>query len=244
MPTSSLALLEFGFVACALTLAAILVGGAYLAGRRLGEAQAQSRRWAVVTAVAVAGWMVVTWAVAAAGSLADFSRRPPPFVALFIVVLSLGTGLAFSPFGTRLVRGLPLWALVGSQAFRLPLEVLMHQASLEGLMPVQMSYSGWNFDIVTGASAIPVAWILARRHTGGPLAVSWNLLGTVLLAAILTIAVLSTPVVAVFGPDRLNTFVAHPPFVWLPSVMVVFAILGHWLVARKLKAERKQRGTS
>jgi hypothetical protein len=245
MPTSSsLALLEFGFVACALALGAILVGGTYWAGRRLDETRIKSLRWAAPTAFAVAGWMAVTWAVAAAGGFADFSRRPPPFVVLFIAVLSLGTGLAFSPFGTRLVRGLPLWALVGSQAFRLPLEVLMHQASLEELMPVQMSYSGWNFDIVTGASAIPVAWILARRHTGGRLAVSWNVLGAVLLAVILAIAVLSTPVFAVFGPERLNTFVAHPPFVWLPSVMVVFAILGHGLVARKLSAERKRRGTS
>jgi hypothetical protein len=163
-------------------------------------------------------------------------------MALPVVVLSLGIGLAFSAFGTRLVRGLPLWALVASQAFRLPLEVLMHQAALEGVMPVQMSYSGWNFDVVSGLTAVPVAWMLARRHAGRRLAASWNALSAMLLAVILTVAVLSTPVFAAFGPDRMNTFVAHPPFVWLPTVMVVFAMLGHILVARKLGSERRHRG--
>jgi cytochrome bd-type quinol oxidase subunit 2 len=232
---SSFILLKLGFVICAAAIGGILVGAAYVAGRRLGESHAASRRWAAATAVAIAGWMALTLAVAGSGVLADFSRRPPPLVVLLIVVLSLGTGLAFSPFGTRLVRGLPLWALVASQAFRLPLEVLMHQAALDGVMPVQMSYSGWNFDIVTGASAVPVAWMLARRRAGRRVAVAWNVLGSALLAVILTIAVLSTPVFALFGQDRLNTFVAHPPYIWLPSVMVVCAILGHLLVARKLK---------
>jgi hypothetical protein len=35
-----------------------------------------------------------------------------------------------------LVRGVPLWALVGFQIFRLPLELLMHRAYVEGLLPV------------------------------------------------------------------------------------------------------------
>jgi hypothetical protein len=53
-----------------------------------------------------------------------------------------------------------------------------------------------------------------------------------LLANIVTIAVASTPVFAAFGPDRLNTFVFHPPFVWLPAVMVLAALTGHLIVWR------------
>jgi hypothetical protein len=36
----------------------------------------------------------------------------------------------------------------------------------------------------------------------------------------------------------LNTFVADPPFVWLPAVLVTAALMGHILVWRKLTAAR------
>jgi hypothetical protein len=46
------------------------------------------------------------------------------------------------------------------------------------------------------------------------------------------VAVLSTPVFAVFGSYRLNTFVTYVPFVWLPAVMVSAALAGHLIIAR------------
>ena len=39
-----------------------------------------------------------------------------------------------------------------------------------------------------------------------------------------------------FGMDRLNVWVADPPFVWLPTVMVLTALAGHLLMFRKLRA--------
>jgi hypothetical protein len=62
-----------------------------------------------------------------------------------------------------------------------------------------------------------------------------NVMGSLLLLNIVTIAVVSTPIVGLFGPDLLNTWVMFPPFVWLPAVMVLMAVVGHLLVARKLR---------
>jgi len=102
-------------------------------------------------------------------------------------------------------------------------------------MPVQMSYSGRNFDIVTGITALVVAaalrWGLAPRWLAG----AWNVLGLALLLNIVTIAILSTPRFAFFGQDRLNVWVTYPPFVWLPAVMVLAALAGHLLVFRALR---------
>jgi len=63
-------------------------------------------------------------------------------------VFVAGILLARSSIGDRFARGLPLTYLVGFQVFRFPLELAMHRAYVEGVMPVQMSYSGRNFDIV------------------------------------------------------------------------------------------------
>jgi hypothetical protein len=150
---------------------------------------------------------------------------------------AVALAIALSRVGARLAQ-LPLAALVGVQAFRLPLELAMHEAARQGVMPERMSFGGANFDIVTGALAIPLAIALARGFRGRALVLAWNILGAALLANVLVNAVLATPMVHAFGtsPRDLNTFVAYFPFVWLPSVMVVAALVGHIVIARRLFA--------
>jgi hypothetical protein len=234
-PASSRAL-EAGFVAMALALAALFVLGVHRAGARIGETPATRRRWTVLAALGAAAWLAGTWAAAESGHLLRDDLLPPPFAALVASIVAAGLLVALTPFGARLARGLPLSALVGVQAFRLPLELLMHRAYSEGVMPWQMSYSGWNFDILTGITAIPVAWLAHRRPGARRLVFFWNVMGALLLANIVGIAIASTPAFAAFGPEALNTWVMSPPFVWLPAVMVLTALAGHLLIARALGA--------
>jgi hypothetical protein len=146
--------------------------------------------------------------------------------------------LAFSPLGTQLAAHLPLWLLVAVQGFRLPLELAMHGMYERGVMPVQMSYSGRNFDIVTGATALVVAAIVWFGRGGRALVAAWNILGLALLVNVVTVAILGTPRFQYFGPDHLNVWVMRPPFVWLPAVMVLAALAGHLLVFRALVLQR------
>ncbi|RYD64187.1 MAG: hypothetical protein EOP84_32950 [Verrucomicrobiaceae bacterium] len=159
---------------------------------------------------------------------------------VFLAVLALGLRLGLSKVGDRLVRGLSLPVLIGFQTFRLPLELVMHRAATEGVMPPQMSYSGWNFDILTGITAIFVGVLLFMGRMPRWGVWLWNIGGMALLAGIILIAGLSSPMVRAFGeePARVNTWVAHFPFVWLPSVLVVAAIVGHVVITRKLLRER------
>lgn len=96
----------------------------------------------------------------------------------------------------------------------------MHQAASEGTMPPQMTFTGANFDIVTGATALIVALLAARGWAPRWLVLGWNALGSALLLTILAIAIASLPAFAAFGrePERLNTWVAYFPFVWFPPV--------------------------
>jgi hypothetical protein len=228
--------LTVGFVLFGLSMAALFVAGVGWAEHRLGATPGEVGRRVAGAAAAALGWLAGAWALAASGLLARWDLRPPPFLVFLVVVLGLVVALAVSRPGTRLVAGLPLAALVGAQSFRLPLELLMHRAATEGVMPPQMSYDGRNFDIATGAVAAVLAALLGRGLAPRWTAAAWNIGGALLLANVLGIAVMSTPAVGWFGPDRLNTWVAFPPFVWLPSAMVLVAALGHLLVWRKLRA--------
>jgi small-conductance mechanosensitive channel len=153
---------------------------------------------------------------------------------MVVGIFAAGALIARSNVGDRLARGLPLALLVGFQGFRLPLELAMHRAYSEGLMPIQMSYSGRNFDVISGITAIVLGIALSVTSVPRRLIQAWNLLGLILLFNILGVAIASTPMFAYFGPDRLNVWVMWMPYTLLPAVRVLAAWAGHLIVWRAL----------
>jgi hypothetical protein len=221
------------FIALPVGLISLFVWGIASAWRLAGIPAARARRSALVAGLAALAWMSVTGLAAASGIFSDWTRTPPPFMGLVAAIFALAFGIAFSRLGARL-SALPLWALVAVQSFRLPLEVVMHRLVQHGIMPEQMSYTGRNWDVLTGITAVLVAGALRTRLGGGRLALAWNIVGLGLLANVLVIAIASTPRFAAFGPDHLNVFVTYVPFVWLPAVMVLTALAGHLVIFRAL----------
>ncbi len=115
--------------------------------------------------------MFVTAMLANAGVLARVDRTPAPMAVMLPLVFAAPMALALSPRGGRLAAALPIPALVGLQMFRLPLELVMHRAAVLGIMPSELSYSGYNLDIVTGIGAGLL--FLALRVTPVPRALVW-----------------------------------------------------------------------
>lgn len=221
-----------GFITMGVGLALGFVAAVAWTERRRGGRPGRT----VAAALAAAAWLALTGLGAARGVIA-FDSRPPTFMVLMGIMIVGTVALARSPLGRRLAAGLPLALLVGWQGFRLPLELMMHRAQREGLMPVQMSYEGMNFDIVTGATALVVAALIAAGRASRRLVWAWNILGSVLLLNIVTIAVLSTPTpLRVFHNSPPNVWVTQFPFIWLPTVMVAMALLGHLLIFQRLSA--------
>jgi hypothetical protein len=230
-------LVRLGVPSIAVVLAAFFVWAVDYSGRKAGLARARRRRETLVAALGVAAYMGLIAALALTGVLARFELRPPPLALWLLSILGVGIGVGVSPLGRRLAEELPFVVLVGSQAFRLPLELVMHRAATEKVMPSVMSFGGYNYDILTGISAAVLGVALARGPVPRALVVAWNALGAVLLAIIVTVAFLATPLVKAFGDDQLNTWVTQFPYAWM-AVMVASALLGHVLVSRKLLRSR------
>lgn len=233
-PTASV-VVTLGMLMVALMVAWAFVGAQWYVADRRGR---PAMKAFLISVLCVGAWLMLTGALAASGYLLRFDLKPPPFAVLFVLTLAMGVGLGTSKIGLRTAQTIPLYWLVLSQCFRLPLELIMHQAAVEGTMPNVMSFSGYNFDILTGITSLIVAWKL--RH-GGSIEIArwWNRLGAALLTAIIMIAFLSSPLVRAFGNDQVNVWVAFVPFVWLPTILVAFAIFGHIVIYRRLKIEAK-----
>lgn len=241
--------LSLGFVALTAGMALLFVWGV---ARAPGRPRSPSATLAAVGVVAL--YLGVSFALAQTGVLARVDARPPP-VGMMLLAMSGGmVALAFSPLGDRLLAW-PLGVLIGVQSFRIAVELLLAAVYADGALPVEMTYHGLNFDIVTGLAAVPLAlwaWrgsvpnppvtvITMAVPTGGPsgttrvprgLVLAWNVLGVALLAVVVTMAALSA-----FGVWETEPRVLLPamwPGVWLPAWLVQLGLFGHVLVFRKL----------
>ena len=237
MPNPSPSALVFlGILGLAGLVAGLFVFGVACAERVRGVSAPKALQHAGLAALGITAWAALALFLAHTGLLAHFDARPPPFLLLLVLTMALGMLVARSRLGERLALGLPLWALVGFQAFRFPLELVLHRAALDGALPIEMSYSGYNFDILSGVSALLVAAALLGGRAGPRVVLVWNVVSLLLLVNIVSIAVAATPGFHAFGPAHLNTLVAQPPFVLLPTILVQAALVGHVLVFRRLRA--------
>lgn len=182
-------------------------------------------------------WLGVPAALAASGLLGRFEVLPPPMLVMMFPLACLTLVLAFGRLGTALGAGLSLAALVGLQIFRFPLELVLHRLYVEGVLPVEMTYAGGNFDILSGLGALAL-WLWAKRApVPRSLLWIWAVGGLLLLLNIVTTAVLAFP--APFGwYEPANRIVATWPWVWLPTVHVQLALFGHVVVLRRLWGTR------
>jgi hypothetical protein len=223
------------FLGTVATVAILAVVGIGWVGDQQDERRSTTQRWVWGTISGVILWLALTGGLAASGTLADFDRTPPPMLALAGAAGILTLVLAFSPFGTRLAFGLPMTFLVGFQAFRIVVEVVLAQLYHVGQVPVQMTYEGRNFDVFSGTSALLIAWISSRLRLPQRVLLIWNVIGLGLLINIVVIALLSTPIpLRVFMNEPANTIIATWPYVWLPTFLVQAALFGHILVFRRL----------
>ncbi|MGF1467450.1 MAG: hypothetical protein ACFCGT_15095 [Sandaracinaceae bacterium] len=219
------------FVTIVLAVLMAIVAAAAVATWRAAPQRAS--RAAGLTAAALALWVAVTGAYVASGAI---GLGIPAFMLFFVGSNLAAVVLASSPFGTRLAYHLPLVALVGFQVFRLPLELVLHAWKETGTMPVQMTYEGHNFDIVTGiAAAALIGWALVRR-TDIPrgAAFLFNAVGSALLLAVIAIVVLSSPLPVKSYPGAPILLAFHLPYAWIAPVCVAGALFGHLVLWRRL----------
>lgn len=183
----------------------------------------------VYARVGVIGWLGALGAVVASGRLAALPMHGLPFFFGSILVVSVGLGL--SPVGARLAAGVPLAALVGFQAFRLPLELVLHEWAAQGTIPGTMTWTGQNWDIVSGIVAL-LAAPLAGRYPGA--ARIANIIGGALLLNVIRVAVMSSPLPFGWGQQPPLLLALHLPYALIGPVCVGGALFGHVVLTRRL----------
>jgi hypothetical protein len=166
---------------------------------------------------------------------------PPRFLLIFLplgLIIFLVTRASVNG-SLGFVRYLPPGVLAGVHLYRLFIEIIFVRFANEGIIPVELSIHGRNYDMVIGILALPVAWLLWKKHPiSSPVCFAFNVLGLLSLLNIFTIAVPSMP-----SPFRVYAMNYLPTY--FPGILIVFlvtaAICLHILSLKQLLWAKRNR---
>jgi uncharacterized membrane protein len=227
-----------GMLMIVLTLLCVLLvlWGLRKALTKTGWSEAAQRSVFTGTVLVITGWLVLLSVLSLAGFFRHFTALPPRVALAILAPAVLLVIISFRKRCIELLRAAPPHWLVMLQGFRVAVEIQLWLAFTRGLIPVQMTFEGRNYDIISGLLGLLAGWLMWRfKLYQKIISIIYNVIGLTLLLNILVIAVLSIP-----GPTRYfmnepaNTIVAEFPFIFLPGGLVVLAIALHVFSLRQV----------
>jgi len=224
-----------------LLLAGAVVGVLALA---LRDAKAAPRTQTLVAAVALfAVWYAAVSLLAARGAfLAGPELRFPALpIAVFLPVLLGAAILPRLPLAARILDATPLSRLIAIQALRLMGVVFLIEWA-RGALPGEFALPAALGDMATGALAIPLARMAARKAPGAQAAIlSWTALGLVDFVVALGTGFLTSPgPLQLLALDRPNLLASAYPLALVPVFGVPMFTGLHLLTLWKMRRAASQ----
>jgi hypothetical protein len=189
--------------------------------------------------LAVAGllglWIGLAAAAGAAGWLSI--ARPFPVIGIFVAAPLLAAALAAAwPAARQAMLSLPLPLMVGLNIGRVA-GVLFLLLAADGRLSGPFPYSaGWG-DIIAGALALPILWLMQEdgRHTTA--IHLWNAFGMADLVMALGLGVTSAAnsPLAIFRDGAGSQAMQHLPWSFVPTVLVPLFMILHAIIWVRLR---------
>jgi hypothetical protein len=184
---------------------------------------------------ALVGWFVFVAVWSFSGMLGNFSLFPLNMGPVLVIPLITTIVFTFSKTFTEVLSHIPQHRLAYLQSFRIFVEILIWMLFVDNLLPVQMTFEGRNFDVISGVTGVIVGYLSSKGKLSRTLLIIWNIACLGLLINIVTIAILSMPVpFRVFMNEPSNTVVGEFPISLLPAMLVPLAYMLHFFSLRKL----------
>jgi hypothetical protein len=143
--------------------------------------------------------------------------------------------IAVSDAGKKVSQYFSLTALIGFQAFRLPLELILHQWAEIETIPSTMTWTGQNWDILAGIVSLLAIPFLKKSKR---LAWAVQIIGFVLLLNFLRVVMMSSPLPFAWELDIPLQLIQYFPYCLIGPLMVGPAMAVHLITFRALARQR------
>ncbi|WP_299123408.1 hypothetical protein [uncultured Tenacibaculum sp.] len=111
---------------------------------------------------------------------------------------------------------------------RFPIELLLFQLAIREWLPMEMTYKGWNFDIIPGITAILLVVWMHYKTINRQLLIGWNIIGVCLVLFVFINGVLSQEMLYQrYGYAVPNRGIAYFPIILLAGVIVPVVVYTH-----------------
>ncbi|WP_420320892.1 hypothetical protein [Flagellimonas sp.] len=187
-----------------------------------------------LTALGIFTWLALQYFIWTTGFYYDLSL--PPRIPLFMV-LPVFLFIVFFMFGNRnhkVLASIPIALPIAVQSFRAVIEVLFYFTFIQGILPIQVTFEGANYDVLIGLSAIVMAVYANRPNASKKVLLAWNFIGTlvVLFAAFIFITSFYFP--SIWGETGIPIGFNQFPYLLLPTFLMPFAVFLHVLSITQL----------
>jgi hypothetical protein len=195
------------------------------------------RRATFQLGTSLAVWLVYVGVLSYCGVVSQMAHWPPGPAFVLLPVIVVVVFLALSNEGARIAQSIPLWALLGTQVFRVGVELLIYKLYVDGFAPRLMTFEGGNIDIFIGASAPLIAWVATTGKLGQHTALIWNFIGLAALGNIAIRALGTTPGVLNFlHVEMPDVAIGMFPFTYLLGFFAPLALVLHIFAIRSIRA--------
>jgi hypothetical protein len=186
---------------------------------------------------ASSAWLVLQAVIANTGFYLNTSTLPPNFVLAVAPPLLAMIILFVTKGGKKFIDSLNLRTITLLSIVRIPVELILYLLFVNKAVPQLMTFSGRNFDIISGITAPIIYFICFKGNNviNKKLLLLWNIIALALLLNIVINALLSAPFrFQQFAFDQPNIAVLYFPYVWLPSFIVMIVLFSHLVSIRRL----------
>jgi len=236
-------MIQLGYILLSLTMFFILIAG-YSYALKTAEVSPQKRKKKLtfITVVLLA-WFGYTYTLATSGVFQNLDL-PPRFVVFLIIPAFTFIGITvYRLRNSGVLTAIPPSWLIYYQSFRIVIESLFVATVGIGVLHPEVTFKGYNFDIIFALTAPFVAYLVFSRNAlPQKAALYWNYLGLAVIASIIFLFLTTTYLPSLYGSSTsmINTEFLDFPYPLVPAFLMPSAVFVHTLSIVQLRKLSKE----
>ncbi|MEZ4886459.1 MAG: hypothetical protein R3E32_17110 [Chitinophagales bacterium] len=223
-------MLQFGYITLTIIMVVIILLGYNHTLKSINTPTDVRKKYLGRTWIGLFLWIAYAFAVAKSSIIQTF-EFPPRFPLFLILPAFVFIGFFLRRYrNSAVIAAIPKSWLIYYQTFRIGIESLFLTTVAAGMLHSEVTFEGYNYDMVFAATAPFVAYLVFhKRLFSEKFALAWNYLGLAVIASIIFLFTTTIYFPSIWGsteslaPMDVVTF----PFVLVPAFLMPSAVFMH-----------------